>query len=450
MSEEEVVAEEPQDDPEGAAAESAAEEPAVEAVAAEAEPEAAAEAENPAEPEPEPEPVEEERHRLSRPRVIDIESLLRPISAEAPSGEYLRYHGIYDEISESRRADEILEQGAWQTELKVADFRKVIQLAVPVIQKETKDLQIAAWLVEALVAEHGFEGFRDGVKLLSSLLLKFWDTLYPEIEEGDEEGRANALAWIDREAGVLIKNAPITVDGWGYSGFLDSKKFDIPVNFDGLTEDEKKRFAELKEQAERENRATAAKWQVAVAKTDRAFCEETRVALLECFEEYEKLNAAIEAKFDRNQAPSLPEMRRSLQDIKAQQETLLEMKRAEEPDPADEMEEEGDGESGGASKSRGVGGGPINSRNEALRRLAEIAAYFRSTEPHSPVSYLVNRAIQWGNMPLDSWLQDVIKDQNILNQLKETLGFNTAAAPTDAAPQPNQPGAPPPEPPPQQ
>jgi hypothetical protein len=35
----------------------------------------------------------------------------------------------------------------------------------------------------------------------------------------------------------------------------------------------------------------------------------------------------------------------------------------------------------------------------------------------------VQRAVKWGNMPLDNWLQEVIKDENVLGQLRETLGF---------------------------
>jgi type VI secretion system protein ImpA len=69
--------------------------------------------------------------------------------------------------------------------------------------------------------------------------------------------------------------------------------------------------------------------------------------------------------------------------------------------------------------------GSIQSRNEALRRLADIAEYFRQTEPHSPVSYLVQRAIKWGTMPLDVWLGDVVKEESVLGQLRETLGIKS-------------------------
>ena len=47
------------------------------------------------------------------PQVIDLELILQPISDELPSGESLRYSGLYDEISEARRADDNLNQGDW-------------------------------------------------------------------------------------------------------------------------------------------------------------------------------------------------------------------------------------------------------------------------------------------------------------------------------------------------
>ncbi len=370
-----------------------------------------------------PEAAKEETHRLSRPPVIDINALLQPIAPDAPSGQYMRYEGVYDEIAEARRADDILAQGAWKEELKVADYNTVISLSVPLLEKETKDLQIAAWLTEALVAEHGFAGLRDGLKLVTSLINTFWESIYPAADDGDEEGRANALAWIDREAAFHVRRAPITEDGWGYNGFLDSSKFDIPDNLEGLSSDQQLKYSALRDQAERENRATATMWRKAVTNTKRAFCEEVDVALKECKAEYAKLNQIIEEKFDRNQAPSLPEIRNALSEIEDQAGKLLEQKRMEEPDPSDisDKDEASAGGAGGVTGTSGV----IQSRSDALRRLSEIAAFFKKTEPHSPVSYLVNRAVSWGTMPLEAWLQDVIKDQNILTQLRQTLGFNT-------------------------
>jgi type VI secretion system protein ImpA len=102
---------------------------------------------------------------------------------------------------------------------------------------------------------------------------------------------------------------------------------------------------------------------------------------------------------------------------------LLNAKRAEEPDEI--PEEDGDTPEGGAVGATGgtrVAAGAIQNRRDALKRLDEIAEFFKRSEPHSPVSYLVQRAVKWGDMPLELWLQEVIKDQSVLFQLRETLG----------------------------
>jgi type VI secretion system protein ImpA len=74
--------------------------------------------------------------------------------------------------------------------------------------------------------------------------------------------------------------------------------------------------------------------------------------------------------------------------------------------------------------------GAIQNRQDALKRLTDIAEFFRKTEPHSPISYVLQRAVKWGNMPLELWLQDVIKDETVIYNIRQTLGFNTNL-PTD-------------------
>lgn len=397
---------------------------------AEAAPEPASEtgaAEQPAEP----------VHELSRPAVIDLVALLTPIAGDNPAGEYMRYSGVYDEINEARRQDDMLAQGEWQHDLKVADYRKVIEIAVPVIEKESKDLQISALLVEAVTKENGFAGLRDGLKLLAALQRSFWETLYPEIDEGDMEGRANALALMDEEAAFAIQEAPITgSEGYSYFDFLDSRKYDIPDNIESLATEDAEKFKQLEAEAVKGQKVTGDKWRKEIGLSRRAFYEELDVAIGECNEAVKDLNLAVEEFFDVKQAPSLRNLRKALDDIKSRTDKLLAQKREEEPDEVEAGAEEGDGAGGEAGGKGGMTSGSIKNRKEALRRLSELARFFRSTEPHSPVSYLVNRAVKWGNMPLESWLQDVIKDETTLFQLRQTLGFNTGEADEEQATDP--------------
>lgn len=369
---------------------------------------------------------------LQRPAVIDLEMLLQPISEENPSGESVRYSGVYDEIAEARRADKDVPLGQWQHELKTADFRRVIELADQTLKTQTKDLQIAAWFSEALTKVHGFTGLRDSLKLMSGLQDAFWETLFPEVDEGDMEGRANALAWMESQAALAIKEQIITGgQGLNYLQWEESKNFDIPENIDTLDYHDQEKYKQLKAQADSENRITGDMWRKARASTKRAFCEELYFVLDECWTEYQNLNRVIEEKFDFKQAPALNNLKQSLDDIKSQVKRLLDEKRQEEPDPeeesAEETAEETNGE-GGATVMVAVAKGAIQNRQDALKRLNEVAEYFRKNEPHSPVSYLIGRAVKWGNMPLENWLQDVIKDENIIYQIRQTLGFNTGSA----------------------
>lgn len=82
------------------------------------------------------------------------------------------------------------------------------------------------------------------------------------------------------------------------------------------------------------------------------------------------------------------------------------------------------------SVSSGSGIMPVD-RADALRRLAAVAEFYRRTEPHSPVGPLVQRAARWGEMPLEELLQEVIKSEDVLGNLRETLGLNQGRAPSE-------------------
>src|SRR3954468_24124834 len=108
------------------------------------------------------------------------EDSLVPISGNNPSEQNLRYAPVYDKIKEARRKEDHIAQGDWQRPLKEADYRLVIKLSVEALTRSSKDLQIAAWLTEALVYQEGFGGLITGFELLRGLLENFWDSVYPE------------------------------------------------------------------------------------------------------------------------------------------------------------------------------------------------------------------------------------------------------------------------------
>ena len=364
---------------------------------------------------------------MSSAETVDFESLLTPIPGDKPGGESIRYAGPYDAIEEARRADDELTQGDWQRDTKASDWRRVVELASDALSKRSKDVQVAAWMTEALIRLHGFAGLRDGCRLLREMSERFWDHLHPEAEGDDLEGRAGPIEWMNQRLPEAVRFVTIAQssrgDKYGWWHWQESRTVD---NL-GRTN------PEAKSTALAEGKISGEDFDKAVATLRRAHYEELFADINQGSDEVRGLIAEIDTRFGRN-APSLVAVKQAVDDCRGLLETIVKRKRELEPDAVS-------GEAGSAaegSSSPGHGGAALGDRAAALRQLAEVAAFFRRTEPHSPVSYLVQRAVQWGHMPLENWLRDVIKDEAVLANLRDTLGLKedgpSGAPAADAAP----------------
>ena len=88
---------------------------------------------------------------MPSPETLNFESLLTPIPDGNPAGRSLRYSDVYDAIRDARRSDAPVGLGDRYGEIKVADWHEVAELTTQALRAESKDLQLAAWLTEALV-----------------------------------------------------------------------------------------------------------------------------------------------------------------------------------------------------------------------------------------------------------------------------------------------------------
>src|SRR5690606_35970383 len=67
----------------------------------------------------------------------------------------------------------------------------------------------------------------------------------------------------------------------------------------------------------------------------------------------------------------------------------------------------------------------INSREAAFKQLTEIAEFFRKTEPHSPVSYVLEKAVKWGHMPLDELIIELIPEASSRTHFSQLTGVQS-------------------------
>jgi type VI secretion system protein ImpA len=147
------------------------------------------------------------------------DDLLNPIEGNNPSGVSVRYDPVFEKIKEARREEDLPPVEMSEGRRKVADNRLVVELGTDLLSHKTKDLQLAVWITEALLKGKGFAGLRDGLALCRGLLDKFWDTLYPELEDGNPEWRADLLRSMTRKLEIPMRFVPL-VERANY-GFLD-------------------------------------------------------------------------------------------------------------------------------------------------------------------------------------------------------------------------------------
>lgn len=143
--------------------------------------------------------------------MINISEFLDPISDTNPCGDNLRYDYVYDQIQEHRREDDKdLSQGIWQTSLKVANWPEVERICTNLLKTRTKDLQIAAWLTEALTMQYGFGGLNSGISLMMALSNKFWSNIFPMINGNDSGYRLAPFFFLIEKIKDRIVLLPIT------------------------------------------------------------------------------------------------------------------------------------------------------------------------------------------------------------------------------------------------
>src|ERR1700760_432307 len=124
---------------------------------------------------------------MALPEGLDIEALLAPIPGDAPQGVDIRadrsaaspYNRLRDARSEARDAERALDKGDDDARDPGPLWRTVRELALTTLRETTKDLEIAAWLTEALVRSHGLAGLAAGAQVMGGLAERYWDRLFP-------------------------------------------------------------------------------------------------------------------------------------------------------------------------------------------------------------------------------------------------------------------------------
>ncbi len=240
-------------------------------------------------------------------RALDVDAILSPLPGENPAGEDVRY-SLHEEIKEARREDDLLDRGDWQREVKKADWTRVVSLCTEALAKKSKDLQIAAWLTEALTVTQGFEGLTTGLKIMNGLLENFWEHLHPAIEDDDLDFRAGRIEYVNNSVWNRVKEIPLTDRtaraGYSWTQWDQSRQ----VGYEGDPA-----RAEMRTQLLAEGRLAPEEFDAAVATSSLEFYSKRAAAIAACKAEFERFDRLVDQRFG-DDAPRLAELRSSITD----------------------------------------------------------------------------------------------------------------------------------------
>ena len=335
------------------------------------------------------------------------DDLLNPISGANPSGANLRYEKVYDQIKEARTEDdESIPSGDWARTVKRADYNLVIKLAGEALANKSKDLQLAAWLSEAHVKKEGIGLIEPCLKLFHELQEQFWDTLYPEIEDGDAGMRAGPIEWAANRIATIVREAPITRDGLNFYQYKESRS----IGYEADAESNEAKKAK-RDEAVADGKPTAEDFDKSLGSTPKAWYVQMEAAFQASLEETDSLQRFCEEKY-ADEGPGFGKLRTALEEVGQVVTGLLNEKRKTEPDApsADEAVEEAEPEPEEAAGSDAAGeAGSATARpragktqtlepadkDDAFARVQACARFLQKDNPASPVAYMLQAALRF-------------------------------------------------------
>ena len=349
-----------------------------------------------------------------------IEAARAPLPGSDPAGSDLRlddspssiYTRIRAQRSQAASFERQIRMGAQLETSWQEIWRPIGELAAEAFESHTKDLEIAVYLIECLVREHSLKGLSAGLQIVHTLLENFWEEAYPRTEDGNFEyrfGFLNALNGID-SAGTLIpilRNRALTnCDQTGNTCTLNHW---IQCIGDSSTKG--------RASADR-NRIHTLLFQTAT-NTPEEFFESQRQFAEESLQYLDEISAIVQEHCGPDMLHTSQISSELRTYIKASSTLLTHRNKsqaAELPEVDIEEEESMEAGSGNATNQPVIPeistGSRALTRETAFAQLSQISAFFRQSEPHSPISYAIDNIIKWGDMPLSELVGQLIPDSS--------------------------------------
>jgi len=369
--------------------------------------------------------------------VIDIEGLLAPLaSGEGGVGEDLRtdfspaspYQKLRDARAEARAEERAQDTAGEEEVVTPTAWREVKRLGLFCLGEKTKDFEIASWLAEAMVRLDGLPGLTDAARLIEGLADRYWEHGFPQPDDDGMESRASPLGGlaggeVDGTLMQPLRRAPL---------FRRPNGKPVGLHLWKTAED----VAAITDAARKKARLAAGVPDlVALENEARSGLRDLRPMAVAAHNARTAWTAMAE-KLDARFGIDGPSTRRVTEALTMMVDIGV---RVGGPLPAESAAPEADVEGPVAEAEQpfvavATGGSPasarsLRTRDDAIRQLEELAAWFRKTEPHSPMSYTLHDAVRRARMTLPELLAEVLTNVDARTAMLNTLGIRGAEPP---------------------
>ena len=338
--------------------------------------------------------------------VIDIEKLLKEVSADKPCGENLKHDVSFMELATAAKGKPEQVMGDSTIAAQDPDWKLVQKLSENLFSK-TKDLRVAIFLITALLHNKGIPGFSAGLSLLHKLLDQYWDTVHPELDAEDNNDptlRMNSLEVLNDPVviiGILRKMPLVSMPRVGQFSLRDieiaSGKISPPADPSYVASNPALIEGVFRDCDVNELQAMYDAVEASLNTTD-------------------SINSLLKEKVGVQNSTDLDGLLKELKNIHVLLKSQLALRGAIE---VDSNEEEG-GKTGSVSQVSLAG--EVNTRNDVIRLLDKICDYYQRNEPSSPVPMLLMRAKRLVNMNFMEIMEDLVSDA--VKQAEKIVGVD--------------------------
>lgn len=346
--------------------------------------------------------------------IADIAPLLVPISPEQPAGQNLEYELLFDTIRSARESDpDYLPEGDWSvSEPRKADWNKVHALSEKALTEQSKDLQLACWLVEARCHLQGLAGLSSGIDFLSAFIGQFWFQCWPSLEDDGVIARRSRLTRLDRDISMQLFRQPLlTQEMTSLAIWREIQAFEQKVTTHPDLREEL--IAQKGDLSMSSFERLVAQFSAAEISQQRSLAGQLVTALQQYEEHYASLSEDQDGDIFVLTRQTLGEITDYLQRMA---QRALPLAGTDVPDSVVAVP---------APSAPHFATSQTMTREQAISQMLMIGAWFRQTEPSSPVPFLMDRAARWANMTLTEWLEEMLTDDSSLHAIHNVLTGQT-------------------------